>query len=447
MQHLLAHDAGGPFLLHPAKLADGTAVTVGERNNGAEKIGYLEHLGYLYLRAPGATDPLLSLASAAALGPEQGLEKDPGFNAALAHVGPGDAVFYWSGNESDALSSRFGNQLDALSFSISVSKDAVRIQAFGKPRNLVGKELVEALSAANPPPDFAAQLPVGAAFYAKLSGQPPRDWAALQKQLGPDAQALRDRLHYLFGGDVDALLPAFTGNGAVALYLDAQAFIEAMLGEQVGALDRSTFITVSELRPGEEARLRAALDHAALQSSEHAAGREVRGATFWKLFDSIQVAIRGKLMFAAIGGAPEVDGGANPENGKGGDKAQLAQPALRKKGKAPPPPPELTAAEVGPLAAILFAPANAPALSLQLGDTQLPFDAPTSQLLWADIRGTLSRLEAAADAQGGMVGIGVSRLTDRVRGLRDALVSAHAEPDGISATITVRFMPEAALVR
>jgi len=29
-----------------------------------------------------------------------------------------------------------------------------------------------------------------------------------------------------------------------------------------------------------------------------------------------------------------------------------------------------------------------------------------------------------------------------VRGLRDALVSAHAEPDGISATITLRFMPE-----
>ncbi len=456
LQHLLARDHGGAFALHPAALPDGTAVTLGERNNGAEKIGFLLHGGYLYLRVPGASDPLLALASAAALPLEAGLEKDAKFNAALGHVGPGDAVFYSAGREGDAVASRFANQISASAFSLTVSAEQVQIRAFGQPKNLAGQALVEAFTPASVPPDFAARLPVGAAFYAKASGAPATLWNELLKALGPDGQALRDRLALAFGSDIEKLLPDFTGNGAIALYLDAQSLIEALLGEQVATLDRSTFITVSELKPGTREALRSALNHAAAETKN--VERDVRGASFWRISDGIQVAIKGDLMFAAIGGAPEIDGGdGSTGNEKGGEKAtaQIVKPAkpaavaapaskagARHAGKKPSPPRELTAAEVGPLAAILLAPDNAPALALQLKDAPLPFTAKSEQMVWIDIRGTLARLQSAADEQGGMVGMGVRRITDRVGGLRDALLDAHPTPEGIVGTITLRFMPE-----
>jgi hypothetical protein len=453
LQHLLAHEHGGPFALHEAKLADGTPVTVGERHNGAEKIGYLEKLGYLYLRVPGASDPLLALASAAAISPEAGLEKDAGYNAALSHVGQGDAFFYSAGRTGDALSSRFANELGASAFSVTVSADQVQIHAFGQPRTLIGKAFVDALTPSVAPPDFATQLPVGAAFYAKGSGNPALLWAELQKALGADGQTLRDSLREKFGTDVEKLMPAFTGNGSVALYLDAQSLIEALLGEQVASLDRSTFISVSELNGTHETELREALDKAAGGASpahptgEWRGSRVVHGSSYWKISDGLQVAIRGKLLFAAIGGAPELEGGAE-NDGKGGDKASAVVKKNPAKGaektssaRKPAPSAELTPAEIGPLAAVLLAPDNGTSLAVQLRDVKLPFTAPMSQLLWIDIRGTLERLQGAADSQGGVVGMGVRRLTDRVKGLRDALVDAHAEPDGFAATITLRFLP------
>lgn len=454
LQHLLAHDRGGPFALHDAKLADGTLVTVGERNHGAEKIAYLEKLGYLYLRVPGASDPLLALASAAAIAPEAGLEKDAGYNAALSHVGPGDAFFYSAGRTGDALSGRFANELGASAFSVAVSAEQVQIRAFGQPRTLIGKAFVDAMTPSVAPPDFATQLPVGAAFYAKVSGNPALLWAELQKALGADGQTLRESLREKFGTEVEKLMPAFTGNGSVALYLDAQSLIEALLGEQVASLDRSTFISVSELNGTHEKELREALDKAAGGASplhptgEWRGSRIVHGSSYWKISDGLQVAIRGTLMFAAIGGAPEIEG-SSENDGKGGDKASAVvkkNPAVKAAGKKssprnPPPGAELTPAEIGPLAAVLLAPENGTSLAVQLRDVKLPFTAPMSQLLWIDIRGTLERLQGAADSQGGVVGMGVRRLTDRVKGLRDALVDARAEPDGFVATITLRFLP------
>ena len=333
LQHLLAHDRGGPFALHEAALPDGTKVSVGERNNGAEKIGFLEHQGYLYLRVPGASDPLLALASAASLQAEAGIAKDPGFNAAVAKVGQGDALFYSAGREGDAVSTRFANQIGVSAFALTISRDQVEIHAFAQPRNLTGQALVDALTPLATPPDFAAQLPVGAAFFAKASGAPAILWRELLRGLGADDTALKDRLHDAFDTEVDKLLPSFTGNGAVALYLDAQSLIEALLGEQVASLDRSTFLTVSELRPGTDAAVRAALEHAAHESG---GGKPVRGATFWKISDGVQVAIRGNLMFAAVGGAPEIEGGDEEKGGErnGGDKANAKLLAAKKKAPA-----------------------------------------------------------------------------------------------------------------
>ncbi len=442
LQHLLAHDRGGPFTLREEKLADGTPVTLGERAGGAEKIGYLEHLGYLYLRVPGASDPLLALASVAKLAADAGLEKDSGFNAALAHVGSGDAFFYSAGREGDAISTRFANQIGASAFAITASTEQMQIRAFGQPRNLIGQPLVDAFTPQATPPDFTAQLPVGAAFFAKVSGAPPLIWRELLHQLGADGAALRDRLHDVFGSDVDSLVAAFTGNGAVALYLDAQSLIEALLGEQVASLDRSTFITAQELKVGAEAPLRSALEHA---SKESGGGKPVRGATFWKLSDGLQVAIRGGVMFAAVGGTPEFDNGGDDHRADphGGEKAAAKRTPSTKK-SAIAPARELTATEIGPLASVLLAPAGAAVLAQQLKGIELPLTAPSAQLLWVDIHGTLARLQDAADAQGGFVGVGVRRFIERVHGLRDAIVDARPEASGITATITLRFLPATA---
>jgi len=440
LQHLLAHDRGGPFALREGKLADGTTVTLGERANGAEKIGYLAHLGYLCLRVPGASDPLLALESVAKVSENAGIEKDAGFNAAVAHVGSGDALFYSAGRAGDAVSTRFANQVGASAFAVSVSAEQVQIRAFGQPRNLIGQPLVDALTPLAPPPDFTRQLPVGAAFYAKASGSPVLVWRELVRALGADGAALRERLHDVFGADVEALAGAFTGNGAVALYLDAQSLIEALLGEQVASLDRSTFLTASEIKPGGDAVLRAAFDHA-LHEGMHS--RQVRGATFWKLSDGLQVAIRGNTLFAAVGGTPQIEAAEPADGAHGGEKALAKKRPAPAKKSAPRAiaEPEPTPAEIGPLAAILFAPEGAPTVAQQLQGTELALSVPSSQVLWIDIHGTLARLQDAADAQGGFVGMGVRRFIDRVHGLRDAIIDARPEVGGITATLTLRFQP------
>ena len=45
------------------------------------------------------------------------------------------------------------------------------------------------------------------------------------------------------------LIPSFTGNVGVAIFLDAQSLMEAIMGEQVGSLDRSVFLAVAAPRP------------------------------------------------------------------------------------------------------------------------------------------------------------------------------------------------------
>jgi len=43
------------------------------------------------------------------------------------------------------------------------------------------------------------------------------------------------------------LIPSFAGNVGIGVYLDASSLIEAILGEQVGSLDRSAFIVAAQL--------------------------------------------------------------------------------------------------------------------------------------------------------------------------------------------------------
>src|SRR6202048_1586622 len=83
-----------PFALTETKLPGGGRAVVGTAAQGTLRVGYLERFGYLYLRARGGTDPLLALASAAAVPEAGGLERDHGYQTALKQVGAGDALFY-----------------------------------------------------------------------------------------------------------------------------------------------------------------------------------------------------------------------------------------------------------------------------------------------------------------------------------------------------------------
>lgn len=431
---------GEAFALSEAKLPDGTPVTVGTRLHGTERVGWLERHGYLYLRTPGPTDPLLALASAAALAPDAGLEKQPAWNEALQRVGAGDAVF-WSAQaraEADAFrpGGRFSGELGATAFSVAVEAEQVRFTLFAQLRSLAGQQLVAALTPAGAPPDLASQLPAGAAVFLKLSGAPPAVWRELSRAAQTDGPAVRDRLREWLGADVEKeILPAFTGNGVVAIYLDANSLLEALLGEQVAAWDRSTFLFASELIPGKEAALRASLDRV---SRPEGGPRAVRGATFWRLSEGLQVAVRGNTLFAALGGAPEVD----PEGP--GSKAVAAAgkakaPAPK---KAPKPPPEPTAAELGPLAGVLLRPADGATLGKALAAAAVPgLDQPQHQVGWVDLAGTLRALDAAAERQGGMVSAGIALLTGRARGLRDLVVDAVPSEAGLTAQARLRLKP------
>ena len=460
----------------------GLRVVIGERAGGAEKVAFVERLGYLYLRTPGQTDPLLALAPVLKLGVDDGLEKDAAFQAAVARVGQGDAVFYSAAPKPGAgtsdepslrAGSRLAGQIGASAFAVQVSEGQLKLSLFSQLRSLTGAALIDALTPKKPPPPLADKLPAGAAAFFKLSGDPKTTWRELQRGLGSDGVQLATRLRELFGAEVEtALLPSFTGNGAVAIYLDAQSLIEALLGEQVAAFDRSTSVSVAELAAGQEAPLRAALEHAARDGG---GGRGVRGATWWPISEGLQVAIKDGFLYSAIGGVVDEPDDADRGGAKSGPRpwslralgplfaaaVKPASPAVKKKepakalpsaaaarggkGRKPPaPPPEPTAAELGPLAAVLLATPGAPTLAAALATTGLPFDVPNAQLAWFDVRGLVERLDRAAQAQGGMVGAAARLLVDRVRGLRDALVDARPQPDGLAATVTLRFLPDTA---
>src|SRR5260370_6624363 len=106
----------GPFQLSEAKLPDGTAVLLGQ-NAAGDKVAVLQRYGYLYLCAPGASDPLLALRSVSLLPPDKGLAADAGFLAAARQVGGGDALFYSLPSES--ADTRYTHQLGAAAFPLA----------------------------------------------------------------------------------------------------------------------------------------------------------------------------------------------------------------------------------------------------------------------------------------------------------------------------------------
>jgi PKD repeat protein len=221
-----ARTSAGPFELADAKLPDGTPVLLGQ-NAAGDKVGVLQRFGYLYLRTPGASDPLLALKSAAAAAPDKGLNSDAGFIAAAKQIGNGDAVFYSRGGDF-----RYTSELGASAFSLTDQTELVQMRLWSQLKNLRGDALKSAFTSARPPPDIAAKLPPGAVAYLRVSAAPGALWQELTRASGADATRLRDRIADATGLDVEKdLLPSFTGNVGVAVYLDAGSLVGAILGE------------------------------------------------------------------------------------------------------------------------------------------------------------------------------------------------------------------------
>ena len=421
-----------PFALTETKLPGGGRAVVGTAAQGTLRVGYLERFGYLYLRARGGTDPLLALASAAAVPEAGGLERDRGYQTALKQVGAGDALFYSAASRDGAGEDRrsfLSGQLGASAFSVGLGKDGLQLRLFGQLRNLNGQALQELLTPLKAPPDLAAQLP----------GEPQRTWTELLRALGPDAAQLRDRAREFLGAEPEAsFLPLFTGNAGIGVYVDAASLLEAFLGEQVSSLDKSTFIAAAEVLPGKDAELRSLLDKLGRGGQPPLA---VRGAVLWKLSEVLQVAQRPGWLYVALGGGAQHEEPAPPAVDRPAPPAKARKPAKAR----PQPPREPTPAQLGPLAAVLLADPAARTLGAELASAHLRgFELPQGQLAWLDVQGVLRSLERAADGQGGMVATGVHLLAGRVRGVRDALFEARPSPDGLGATLTIRFVERAA---
>jgi hypothetical protein len=67
------------------------------------------------------------------------------------------------------------------------------------------------------------------------------------------------------------------------------------------------------------------------------------------------------------------------------------------------------------------------------------FDSPRDQIGWFDVQGLLRSLQAAAEGEGGMVGTGTRMVADRMAALRDAVLLARPVPDGVDASLSLRF--------
>lgn len=439
-----------PFQLEEKKLAGGARAVVGTRNGGAEQVAYTFKFGYLYLRTPGATDPLLALKGVEALEPERGLERDPTYLATVKRVGTGDFVFYsappqqkaWGGpgpnagqaaqppgdaklGDAPAAPERMGPlartmaQLGASAFAIRGDKDRLDVRLFAQLRNLTGEKLVAAFTPAKAPPDLAALLPAGAVAYAKISGSPEALWRELGRAAGDRRQELEERLRAVTGIDVEKeWLPSFTGNAGIAFYLDAAALLDAVLGEQVTNFDKSTLVGAVEIAEGKGDAVKAVLEKSTgqLQARLGVKRTEVHGVPLYRIGDgALLLAQKGSTLYFALGGPREA--------------VTEAAPADAEDTKAP----------TGPLGLAL-----AGGKQRMLGDVLKKagvrgFDLPHDQLLYIDIVGAVRQLQRAAESQGGAVSLGARLVADRVAGLRDALIEARPSPDGLDAEITVRF--------
>jgi hypothetical protein len=415
---------GGPFQISEAQLPDGIPILVG-RNAAGDRVGVLQRHGYLYLRTSGATDPAIALRSAAALPPDKGLAADPGFGLATRHVGNGDALFYSRAPErGSAGNGRFSNELGNSAFAIydkPENRDFVQLRFFGQLKNLPGDQLVAAFKPLMAPADLASFLPGDAAAYLRISAAPQALWRELTRAAGADAARLRDRIQETTGLDLEKdLIPSFSGNVGIGVYLDATSLIEAVLGEQVGSLDRSAFVVAAQLASPQT--VQAALERAMRQRpvTDRA---EVRGASWFRLGDGAQAAVRENVLFLALGGAP-----------------RPAEEPSRGRGRKKPPPKKLTVADLGILGRVLVP------QGMSLGQHfkkigVAGFEVPGQQNFWLDIAGIVRSMERAAGAQGGVAGQGARLFAERAADLRDALFEMRPGKDGVDADLWVRFLP------
>jgi hypothetical protein len=431
LTHGVGRLAGGPFQLSEAKLDDGTPVLVGLGAAG-EKVGVLQRYGYLYLRSAGATDPLAALKSAAALPPDKGLAMDARYLAAIRHVGSGDAIFYSrppEGAEPEQRN-RFSSELGSSAFSVNDRSELLQVRFFSQLRNLTGEQLVSAFKPLKPPPDLAAKLPSGAAAYFRLSAAPQSLWRELNRAAPADAARLRDRVLEATGLDLEKdLIPSFTGNVGVAIFLDAQSLMEAIMGEQVGSLDRSVFLAVAELEKPD--LVETVLDRAMAQHPP-ADRFTFASAKVYRLSEGAQAALKDGLLFLSIGGAPPAAEEEEPPPPPRGKKSKKKPPVK------PKPPP--TAEELGPLGLVLSPPKNTLSLGQELyGEGVRGFDVAGLQAAWVDVAGIVHSVERAATEQGGIAGAAARLFADRAANLRDGLFQVRATPDGLEAELFIRF--------
>ncbi|HZX64207.1 MAG TPA: hypothetical protein VFE76_02370, partial [Myxococcales bacterium] len=435
LKRLLAHAggtgrfSGGPFQVTESAL-DSAPVLLGT-GRGGEKVGALQRLGYLYVRLPGMTDPTPALRGALKVQPNGGLFADGMFQSAIRHVGSGDMVFFsrGTGDSQGRLAATFGPS----AFTVIDRKDLLEMRIFAQPRDLTGEKLQKTFTPLKPPPDLAAKLPRGPAAYLKLSGEPAAMWRELLRMSSADADRAKERVKDLTGLDLEKdLLPSFTGNVGVGVYLDSFALLDAILGEQVASLDRSGILAVAELQPGKAQPLASAID------SRIRPERRVRiasGATVWKLGDNgAEAAIQGDFLYLSLGGEQSPQGPPAP-------KEKAPPPPRRGKGgkqKPPPPAPE-PQQDLGRLGALL-AKSGGHTLGDDLkADGVRGFDIPTDQIAWLDVRGLVRSIQAAAQEHGGVLGAGTRLVAERFGSVRDVLLEARPAPDGVQAQLYVRF--------
>jgi PKD repeat protein len=410
----------GPFQFAEATLPGGVKFWSGV-NAAGDKIGVLQRFGYLYLRTPGATDPALALASSAAILPEKGLYADAGYQNALRHIGTGDFVFYSRTAEGERLSSEF----TSTAFTILEkpnNQELVQLRLFAQPRTLTGDKLVAAFTPEKPPTDLATQLPAGASAYLNLSAAPAALWGELVRTAGADTTRIRERLAATTGLDLEHdLIPSFSGNVSIGVYLDATSLVEAMLGEEVGSFDRSEFVIAAQLaRPD---TVRTALDR--VKKPRPARDRaQFAGWQWYRLADGAQAAIKGDTLLLSIGGPPLTEE-APPAKGKGKRKPAAQKP--------------WTIDDLGLMGRAMSSGGHE-SLSAELKHVGVTgFDQQGQQGLWINLAGLVRSIEKAGAEQGGAAGQGARLFADRAAGLRDALVLVHPGKEGVDGDLWLRF--------
>jgi hypothetical protein len=316
------------------------------------------------------------------------------------------------------------NELGTSAFSIydkPENRELLQIKMFAQLKNLSGDSLVAAFKPLLTPPDLASRLPGDAAAYGRISAAPQALWRELTRSAGADAARLRDRIQETTSLDLEKdLIPSFAGNVGIAVYLDASSLIEAILGEQVGSLDRSAFIVAAQLTSPQT--VQAALERA-MRLRPATDRADVNGAAWFRLGDGAQAAIREDVLFLALGGPPPP-----PEPATGGRGRKKQQPK------------KLTLADLGILARVL-AP-QGQSLGQHLKKIGIAgFDVPGQQDFWVDIAGIVRSIERAAGAQGGIAGQGARLFAERAGDLRDLLFEVRPGKEGVDADLWLRFLP------